>query len=423
MDILERFLTYVKIGTKSCEDASAQPTSIDEFDLARLLEQQLRDMGAQDVRLSEYCYVYARIPSNLDPSSPDAAATPKLGFIAHMDTSPDAPGDHVNPRVIHAYEGGDIALGENAVLSPRTFPSLLKAVGDDLVVTDGTTLLGADDKAGIAEIMTLAEYLLSHPEVKHGEIEIAFTPDEEVGRGTEHFDIKGFGATVAYTVDGGALGNLEYENFNAASGRVHIHGVSVHPGSGKGKMINASLVGMEFNDLLPGCRPDNTEGSEGFFHLCQMSGDAADCELKYIIRDHDKEKFEEKKRIFREAGELLNARFKDTDASVEVTIHDQYYNMKEKIAPYPFLIRAAEKATRTVGAVPEAVPIRGGTDGAVLSYRGLPCPNLPTGGENYHGVYEYLNVTSMRKIASMLVEIAKEMVGANRGDTGKAEES
>ena len=412
MDILDRFLMYAKIGTQSSEDAEAQPTSIDEFDLARLLEQQLRDMGAQDVRLSEYCYVYARIPSNLDPASPEAQKTPKLGFIAHMDTSPDAPGNGVSPRIIHAYAGGDIALGSGAVLSPVTFPALRAAIGDDLAVTDGTTLLGADDKAGVAEIMALAEYLLTHPEVKHGEIEIAFTPDEEVGRGTEHFDLAGFGADAAYTVDGGTLGHLEYENFNAAAGTVRIRGVNVHPGSAKGKMVNASLVGMAFNAFLPECRPDNTDGYEGFFHLCSIRGDASDCEMKYIIRDHDRDKFEEKKRIFQEAADTLNEKYAGTDASVEVTLRDQYYNMKEKIKPYMFLIDAAEKATRAVGAIPEAVPIRGGTDGAVLSYKGLPCPNLPTGGENYHGVYEYLNINAMRKIAAMLVEITKNMVGA-----------
>ena len=410
MDVLERFINYAKIDTQSKEEVDKVPSTEKQFNLAHLLEKELREMGASDVRVSEHCYVFARIPSNL--SEEEGKNVPSLGFIAHMDTSPSASGENVKPREIKNYQGGDIVLNKekNIVLSEKTFPYLKDAVGSDLLVTDGTTLLGADDKAGDAEIMAMAEYFLTHPEVKHGEIELGFTPDEEVGMGPNFFDVADFGADVAYTVDGGTLGEIEYENFNAAAGKVIIHGVNVHPGSAKDKMVNASLVAMEFNALLPDCTPSNTEGYEGFFHLCSVSGDETLCKMSYIIRDHDREKFEEKKEIFKECAETLNEKYRHTAASVEVSLRDQYYNMKEKIDPENmYLIDQAKEAFRKNGVEPKTVPIRGGTDGAQLSFKGLPCPNLSTGGENYHGIYEYLNIDSMRKMVEVLITLASNI--------------
>ena len=408
MDIIKRFTQYAQIDTQSDETSSASPSTEKQFDLARLLVKDLQEMGASDVFLSDICYVYARIPSNL--SSEEEEKTPKLGFLAHMDTSPSASGKGVNPRIVEHYDGGDIPLGSGFVLSPKTFPYLLSAIGDDLMVTDGTTLLGADDKAGIAEIMDMAEYLLTHPDLKHGEIEIAFTPDEEIGSGAEGLDLARFGADVAYTVDGGPIGELEYENFNAASGTVEIRGVNVHPGAAKNKMINASLLAMEFDSLLPDERPSNTEGYEGFYHLTDIGGDETSCRMHYIIRDHDRQKFEERKNIFRRAAEQINARICGTDAHVEVTLTDSYYNMREKIEPHMYLIDLAGQAFRDCGITPVTVPVRGGTDGARLSFRGLPCPNLSTGGQNYHGIYEYLNLSSLQKMPAVLVRIAELFV-------------
>lgn len=409
MDVLERFLTYARIDTQSDEASETVPSTKKQFDLAKLLKQQLEDMGAADVRLTADCYVYARIPSNL--SEEETAATPRLGLISHMDTAPSASGTGVNPHIIEGYEGGDIELGHGEVMAVKNFPDLKNYVGQDLVVTDGLTLLGADDKAGVAEIMQMAETLLTHPEIRHGEILIGFTPDEEVGRGADHFDVEGFGAEVAYTVDGGTLGEIEYENFNAASGHVKIKGVNVHPGSAKDKMVNAALLGMTFNGLLPDCTPANTEGYEGFFHLCGMHGDESDFEMDYIIRDHDREKFEEKKQQFQAAADILNERYAATDARVTVTVKDSYYNMKEKVEPYLYLIDAAKQAFSEAGVTPKVVPIRGGTDGARLSYMGLPCPNLSTGGENFHGRYEYLSVQALRCMVEVLLQLVQGMIG------------
>nr|MCR5008179.1 peptidase T [Oribacterium sp.] len=401
---------------KSSETTGTHPSTEKQFDLARLLVKQMEEMGVKDVRLSDKCYVYGRIPSNL--SEEDNAVTPKLGFIAHMDTSPAASDTGVNPREIKNYQGGDIILNEEKkiILSPKTFPKLNTMIGADLLVTDGITLLGADDKAGDAEIMAMAEYLLSHPEVKHGEILLGFTPDEEIGEGADFFDVVDFGAEVAFTVDGGTLGEIEYENFNAASGKVEITGVNVHPGDAKNKMINALLVGMEFNALLPqDQRPALTEGYEGFFHLVGMEGDEALTRMSYIIRDHDKVKFEEKKKVFQEAADTLNEKYKETAAHVDIVIKDQYYNMREKIEPdNMYLISAAEEAFRKAGVEPVTKPIRGGTDGARLSFMGLPCPNLSTGGENYHGIYEYLNINSMRKMVEVLINLATDMIGKKK---------
>ena len=416
VDVLERFIEYAKIDTQSSETTGTHPSTEKQFDLARLLVKQMEEMGVRDVRLSDKCYVYGRIPSNL--SEEDNAVTPRLGFIAHMDTSPAASDTGVNPREIKNYQGGDIVLNveKKVVLSPKTFPKLNTMIGADLLVTDGTTLLGADDKAGDAEIMAMAEYLLTHPEVKHGEILLGFTPDEEIGEGADFFDVADFGAEVAFTVDGGTLGEIEYENFNAASGKVEVTGVNVHPGDAKDKMINAALVAMEFNALLPeNQRPSTTEGYEGFFHLTGIEGDEVLTKMSYIIRDHDKVKFEEKKKLFQSVADRLNEKYKDTAAHVEVVLKDQYYNMREKIEPdNMYLISAAEEAFRKAGVEPVTKPIRGGTDGARLSFMGLPCPNLSTGGENYHGIYEYLNINSMRKMVEVLINLATDMVGKKK---------
>lgn len=416
VDVLERFIEYAKIDTQSSETTGTHPSTEKQFDLARLLVKQMEEMGVRDVRLSDKCYVYGRIPSNL--SEEDNAVTPRLGFIAHMDTSPAASDTGVNPREIKNYQGGDIVLNveKKVVLSPKTFPKLNTMIGADLLVTDGTTLLGADDKAGDAEIMAMAEFLLTHPEVKHGEILLGFTPDEEIGEGADFFDVADFGAEAAFTVDGGTLGEIEYENFNAASGKVEITGVNVHPGDAKDKMINAALVAMEFNALLPeDQRPSTTEGYEGFFHLTGIEGDEVLTKMSYIIRDHDKVKFEEKKKLFQSVADRLNEKYKDTAAHVEVVLKDQYYNMREKIEPdNMYLISAAEEAFRKAGVEPVTKPIRGGTDGARLSFMGLPCPNLSTGGENYHGIYEYLNIDSMRKMVEVLINLATDMVGKKK---------
>ena len=423
MDIVERFTNYIKIDTQSSETTGTHPSTEKQFRLAELLAKELREMGASDVRVSDTCYVYARVPGNLPEE--DAARTPKLGLIAHMDTSPSASGADVNPRIISSYDGGDIFLGGDStqdaetasgrgiVLSPRIFPLLSTMVGDDLMVTDGRTLLGADDKAGVAEIMQTAEYFLTHPEEPHGELWLAFTPDEEIGQGTECFDLSSFGAEVGFTVDGGTLGEIEYENFNAASADVRITGVNVHPGTAKNKMINASLVAMEFDRLLPPERPCNTEGYEGFFHLNAIEGDECSCRMHYIIRDHDRAKFEKRKEQFLAAAEELNRKYAGTAAHVEASAEDRYYNMREKIEPeHMYLIDLAREAFRKAGVEPKTVPIRGGTDGARLSYMGLPCPNLSTGGGNYHGIYEYLNITSMRKMLETLILLVKGMRGA-----------
>lgn len=401
MQVVERFLNYVAVDTESVPEQEQIPSSEKQFDLARKLEQELREMGASDVRLDGHCYVYAKIPSNVEQK------TRAVGFIAHMDTSPAISGANVKPRIVKEYDGKDIILNSNTnvVLSVKNFPNLLKYKGQDLIVTDGTTLLGADDKAGVAEIMTMAEYLLSHPEVKHGDILIAFTPDEEVGNGATLFDVEGFGADVAYTVDGGELGELEYENFNGASLKVHVNGRGIHPGSAKGQMRNALLVAMEYHSLLPVFdNPMYTEGYEGFYHLDGMSGDVENADMEYIIRDHDREKFETKKELALKAAEFLNVKY--GDATVEAVVTDSYYNMKEKIEPYMYLIDYAKEEMEALGITPIVSPIRGGTDGARLSYQGLPCPNLCTGGHNFHGKYEYICVQSMEKITQLLINLA-----------------
>ena len=409
MDAVERLISYLKIDTESVPDRDVIPSSQKQFDLARLLEKELKEMGVSDVRLDEHCYVYARIPSNL--SGEEKEKTPALGLIAHMDTSPSARGKNVSPRIVKNYDGGDIVLNEEEKLSPKIFPRLLEQIGDDLMVTDGKTLLGADDKAGVAEIMAAVEYLQTHKEFPHGDICIGFTPDEEVGCGSDLFDVKGFGADIAYTVDGGKLGGVEYENFNGASGKLKIHGVNVHPGSAKDKMLNALLLAMEFNSLLPPCTPANTEGYEGFFHLCDMSGEESHAEMNYIIRDHDKEKFEEKKKIFLETAEKLNQKYNAKGAFFEPIVKDSYFNMADILKEHMYIVEVAKSAFEKEGITPIVTPIRGGTDGASLSYKGLPCPNLSTGGDNYHGIYEYLNLNSLHKMIDVLLRITQEVIG------------
>ena len=409
--IVSRFLSYVSLDTQSCPDQSQVPSTQKQLVLARTLAKELKEMGAQEVTVSEHGYVYAAIPA-----SEGREHAPVLGFVAHMDTSPALSGTNVKPRVILGYDGGDICLNENLGIWLKTadFPELTAYKGQDLITADGTTLLGADDKAGVAEIMTMAEYFLSHPEEPHGPIRIAFTPDEEVGRGTDFFDVGTFGAQVAYTVDGGMLGELEYENFNAASGKVKIHGASIHPGSAKGRMKNALLIAMEFQSLLPAFQnPMYTEGYEGFYHLDQMDGTVEEARMEYIIRDHDRQKFEEKKKFFASAASFLNEKY--GPETVTIQVEDTYYNMKEVIQDHMELIDRAKEAMEELDITPIVTPIRGGTDGARLSFMGIPCPNLCTGGHNFHGKYEFVCVQSMERISELLIRIAGKFGDEDRG--------
>ncbi len=404
--VIDHFLEYVKIDTQSCEELAEQkcPTTDKQYDLAHKLLADLKAMGMAEDQLffdTEHCYVYAGIPA-----TPGYEKVPKLGFISHMDTSPAVSGTNVKPRMIANYDGTTILLNSelDITLNPEEFPELNNYIGETLIVTDGTTLLGADDKAGIAEIMTMVEYLLAHPEIPHGAIRIGFTPDEEVGCGADHFDVKRFDADFAYTVDGGALGELEYENFNAASGKLTVRGRSVHPGSAKNKMLNAILLGMEFQHLLPvEQNPMYTEGYEGFFHLDSIQGDVEQATLFYIIRDHDRTKFERKKELFMKTAEFLNEKYGQELFLPEVK--DSYYNMLEQIKPHMHLIDNAKEAMEKAGVTPKVVAIRGGTDGARLSFMGLPCPNLCTGGENFHGRQEFACAEDMETIVEILKNI------------------
>jgi tripeptide aminopeptidase len=399
MKVHERFLNYVKIDTQSVPGGDEIPSSEKQKDLDNLLVQEMLSMGIEDAHMDENGYVYGTVKGNTD--------APVIGFIAHMDTSPDMSGSNVKPRIIYGYDGGDIVLNEEKqiVMETKTFDHLLKYVGLDLIVTDGTTLLGADDKAGIAEILTMAEYLIKNPHIKHGTIKIAFTPDEEVGKGADLFNIEKFGADYAYTVDGGEIGEIEYENFNAASAKLRIKGVNIHPGTAKNKMKNSILIGMEFHGMLPVYEtPENTEGYEGFSLLNEMSGKVEETQLEYIIRDHDMGKFNAKKERFKKIADYLNDKY--GQGTVDLTLEDSYYNMKEKILPHMHIVENAIKAMENIGIEPKVVPIRGGTDGARLSYMGLPCPNLCTGGHNFHGKYEYIPVQSMEKVVELLIEIA-----------------
>ena len=397
--VAQRFLRYVSLDTQSADGAEQIPSTEKQFALANLLVEEMRAMGVSDARVDAHCYVYGSIPAT-------EQGLPALGFIAHMDTSPDASGEGVRPRIVNGYPGGDIHLNAEVAIEESMFPALAHYVGNDIIVTDGTTLLGADDKAGIAEILTLAEYLLAHPDLRHGRICIAFTPDEEVGCGADQFDVPGFGANFAYTVDGGSPGELEYENFNAASAKLVFHGVGIHPGSAKGRMRNALHLAQEFDAMLPpSARPEHTEGYEGFFHLSEFSGDVVEATARYIIRDHDAAKFAEKKALMQSAAAFLCE--KHGAGAVELTLKDSYYNMKEQILPHFHLIETAKAAMGRVGVAPEIIPVRGGTDGARLSYMGLPCPNLGTGGHNAHGVLEFIPIQSMEKVVEILKAIVE----------------
>ena len=399
MKVHERFLNYVRIDTQSRPDAERIPSSEKQKDLGRLLVQEMKAIGIEDAYMDENGYVYGTVKGNTD--------APVIGFIAHMDTSPDMSGNNVRPRIVYDYDGGDIALNKekHIVMETKIFEHLLKYPGQDLIVTDGTTLLGADDKAGIAEILAMAEYFIKNPQIKHGTIKIGFTPDEEVGNGAELFNIEEFGADYAYTVDGGEIGELEYENFNAASAKVTINGVNIHPGTAKNIMKNSMLIGMEFQSMLPVYEtPENTEGYEGFSLLNEMSGNVEKTLLEYIIRDHDIEEFNTKKERFEKISDYLNDKY--GQGTVELKLKDSYFNMKEKIIPHMHIIENAIKAMKNIGIEPNVVPIRGGTDGARLSYMGLPCPNLCTGGHNFHGKYEYISIQSMEKVVELLIEIA-----------------
>ena len=399
MKVDERFLKYVSFETTSDEDSTATPSTACQLLLADYLADELAGLGLEGVRRDEYGRVYGFLPAS--PGCEDAVT---IGLIAHMDTSSAVSGRDIKPRRF-VYEGGDIELGNGVVTRRKDFPFLKNYEGQELIVTDGTTLLGADDKAGVAEIVTAVEYLLAHPELKHGRIAVAFTPDEEVGRGPEHFDIEGFGAAYGYTVDGGTLGEIEYENFNAAAARVTVHGVSIHPGSAKNKMKNAVLIAGEFMSLLPAAEtPSHTEGYEGFFHAGAIAGDETATEIRYILRDHDLGKLEARKAMMLRCADFLNAKY--GEGTVEVALRDQYRNMKEKILPVMYVIERAEAAMRKAGVEPKTVPIRGGTDGAQLSFMGLPCPNLCTGGENFHGVHEFVSVPARHTMVEVLVNLA-----------------
>ena len=395
--LLDRFVKYVKIDTESVPEVEQYPSSEKQKNLLKLLLDELHGLGIQARMDGKYGYVYAEIPAN-------TASKYALGFIAHVDTSSAVSGKDVKPIVTEHYDGGDIAMAEGRVLSPKDFKELSEKVGKTIICSDGTTLLGADDKAGVATIMQLAETLVSHPEIKHGAVKIAFTPDEEVGRGTDFFDVKGFGADGAYTVDGGGVGELEYENFNAASAKVKVRGMSVHPGTAKDLMLNASLVLMELHSMLPvEQNPRFTSGYEGFFHLDSMEGSCDEASAYYIIRDHDRAKFETKKKLFAETVAFLNKKYGDGTVQAEIT--DSYYNMKEKILAHIHLVDNACLAMERAGVTPKVVPIRGGTDGARLSYEGLPCPNLFTGGYNCHGRYEYAVLEEMEQCLEVLLNL------------------
>ena len=405
MTIVERFLKYVSFDTQSAEDSETTPSTEKQWVLARYLKEELEGIGLTEVEIDEHAYVYATLPANTDKP------LPTVGFIAHMDTSPDCSGKDVKPRIVKDYDGGDIVLDEAAgiVTSPKKFPELLDHVGEDIIVTDGHTLLGADDKAGIAEIVQAMVYLIAHPEIKHGRIRVGFNPDEEIGLGAHRFNVEKFGCDFAYTMDGGELGELEFENFNAASAKVEVTGVSVHPGYAKNKMVNAARVATEYASLMPAAEtPERTAEYEGFYHLLGMNGNVEKASLTYIIRDHDRARFEERKEYAAAVGELLNKKY--GAGTVKVTLADQYYNMREKVEPVMHIIDTALDAMKDCGIQPRVRAIRGGTDGAQLSFKGLPCPNIFAGGLNFHGPHEFLPIPSLEKASMVVVKIC-EIVG------------
>ena len=400
MNAIDRFLRYVTYDTQSAEGSDTCPSTEKQKVLGQALADELGQLGLYNAHMDEHGYVYAWLPA-----TPGCEGVPCVGLVAHMDTSPDAPGAGVKARIVR-YEGGDLVLNEEKgiVMKAADFESLAKYQGQDLIVTDGTTLLGADDKAGVAEIVSAVAHLVAHPEIRHGRIAVCITPDEEVGQGADRFDVEGFGAAVAYTVDGGELGEIEYENFNAANAGVFVHGVNIHPGSAKNKMKNALLIALEYASMLPPAEtPGHTEGYEGFYHLHDMKGNETEAELHYLIRDHDKAKFQAKKDFLAKIADFLNGKY--GPGTVEVAVKDSYYNMKELIEPHMYLILRARAAMEAAGVTPITVPIRGGTDGARLSYMGLPCPNLSTGGLNFHGVHEYIPADALLKMTQVLVNL------------------
>ena len=401
MTVVDRFLKYVKFDTESSTETGTTPSTPGQMVLARELEKELHEIGLEDISLDEKGYIMATLPANTDKE------VPTIGFVAHMDTSPDLTGKDVNPQIVKNYDGKDIILNKdlNIVLSPNDFPEMQDYVGQDLIVTDGKTLLGADDKAGIAEILTAIKYLKDHPEIKHGKIRIGFTPDEEIGAGADYFDVKKFGCEWAYTMDGGPIGELEYENFNAAGVKINIQGRSVHPGYAKDKMVNALVVANKLVSLLPSNeRPEHTTGYEGFYHLTNISGTVDAATVGYIIRDHDREIFEKRKQVMLDTIAFINKLYPD---STTVEIKDQYYNMREKVEPVKHVVDLAFEAMTAVGVTPIVKPIRGGTDGARLSFMGLPCPNIFAGGHNFHGRYEFVPIQSMEKAVQVIVKIAE----------------
>ena len=397
--LLDRFLRYVSVDTQSNEESESQPSAAREMDLLRMLRDELQALGVE-ATLDEYGYVMATLPANIDKK------VPAVGFIAHVDTAPDASGKDIKPQIIPDYDGGAIDLKgvPGLQLKPSEFPEMLHYKGQTLITTDGTTLLGADDKAGVAEIMDAVQYLVEHPEVKHGTVKIGFTPDEEIGRGVVKFDVKRFGADYAYTMDGGEVGELEFENFNAASAKIHIQGCNVHPGYAKGKMRNAILIGQELNAMLPVmARPEYTEGYEGFFHLISFKGTVEEADFAYIIRDHDRAKFEARKEMMVRVADFINNKY--GEGTVTLTLKDQYYNMREQVEPHYHIIEKAVKAMEMAGVKPRIQPIRGGTDGANLSFKGLPCPNIFAGGLNFHGKMEFVPLESMEKASQVILNI------------------
>ena len=402
MNITERFLKYVSFCTTSDEETNMTPSTPGQMEFAKYLAEELKEIGMQEVTLDENGYVMATLPAN-------AEGKPTIGFIAHMDTAPDASGKNVKARIVENYDGQDIVLNaeKNIVFEVAKYPEILDYMGQDIIVTDGTTLLGADDKAGLAEIVTACEYLIQHPEIQHGKIRVGFTPDEEIGQGADHFDVAKFGCDFAYTMDGGAVGELEYENFNAAGCKVKVHGVNVHPGYGYHKMINSMRIANHFATMLPRWEtPEHTQGYEGFYHLIAMNGSVEETTLQYIIRDHDRARFESRKREIEHLARKINQEY--GEGTVEVEIRDQYYNMREMVEPVMHIVTLVEEAMKEVGVTPKVQPIRGGTDGARLSFEGLPCPNIFAGGVNFHSRFEYLPIPSMEKAMQVILKIVEK---------------
>ena len=400
MDIVERFLKYTQFDTQSAEDSDSVPSTPKQLVFAEYLKKELEAEGLSDVEMDDHGYIYATLKANVK------GHIPTIGFISHYDTSPDCSGAGIQPHIVHQYDGSDILLSEGITSSPSKFPELLQHVGEDLIVTDGHTLLGADDKAGIAEIVQAMCWLRDHPEIPHGIIRVAFNPDEEIGMGAHHFDVDRFGCEWAYTMDGGDVGELEFENFNAASARVYIKGVSVHPGYAKGKMINASALAAEFATMLPADEtPETTEGYQGFYHLLGIESNIEQAKMHYIIRDHDRSDFEDRKRFISRCADEMNTKY--GEGTVTIELKDQYYNMKEKIDPQMHVIDLVLHAMQECGVAPKVKPIRGGTDGAQLSFRGLPCPNIFAGGVNFHGPYEFVSIQSMQKAMQVIVKICE----------------